>query len=382
METSHESGPNQDRSGELHLNLDTIVTTETQQVGATRFMPEHPPGKGATAPNQTMFYTQDDPSLDEPGDPFGTMLAAPFQMSEAMPPIHPATSQMPPQRTSPTPPPSNSPRTARSFPFMRAFILVAIIVVIIFTGLMAMLAQSAPTLPAKAASSQTGTTQARSTQTTPIPQPGTGKTPTTPGTANSSPSGTGIWLPQPLPAGWTDAGLTTGDALFAERTANAFTDREMSLDFRSVGTRQQHGGTFTTSLFILTPNAKTRFAQNDVRVINNILFDTVQQEKRIQSVINPQPQVIKFATQGQQQFAWVDVSFQLWISKVDATGKRTEGIESDPTTNQPRTHHMSVLLLRMPQDTQGANPAMGGTGWLVTTYELDQNGPLDIIQPA
>jgi hypothetical protein len=198
-------------------------------------------------------------------------------------------------------------------------------------------------------------------------------------------NGTVTWLPNPLPTGWTDAGLSLSDALFAERTAVTFTDREMSLDYRSVGTRARHGGTFTATVFILTPPAAVRFAQNDVRAANNVLFDRAQQERLIQAVVNPQPRLIAFTVVGQQQFAWVTVSFQLWQSKVDgATGQRTEGFSLDPATNQARTYQMTVLLLRVPQRTQGANPAMGGTGWLVSNYALDlANGTmLDIARPA
>jgi hypothetical protein len=43
--------------------------------------------------------------------------------------------------------------------------------------------------------------------------------------------------PQQLPNGWTNAGLQPGDGIQAIRTAVAFNDREMSLDNRSVGTR-------------------------------------------------------------------------------------------------------------------------------------------------
>jgi hypothetical protein len=172
-----------------------------------------------------------------------------------------------------------------------------------------------------------------------------------------------------------------GDALFVERTATTFVDREMSLDYRSVGTKAVHAGTFTAATFILTANALARFHQNDIRVINNTLFDTVQQEQRIQSVVAPQAQVVAFA---EQQFAWVDVSFFLWQSKLDTNGQRIEGFDPDPATGQPRLHHMTVLLLRVPQNKQGINPAMGGTGWLVSNYGLDlpSDTSLQIVQPA
>jgi hypothetical protein len=185
--------------------------------------------------------------------------------------------------------------------------------------------------------------------------------------------------------GWTGAGLSTGDALEAERTAWTFTDREMSLDYRNVGTQAQLGGTFTASVFLLTPNARVRFFQNDVRANNDVLFDRVQRQQLIQQVINAQPRLVQFQVQGQQQFAWVDVSFQLWQSWLDAqTGSRAEGLEIDPTIHGPRVHHLIVLLLHVTPGTQGANAPMGGTGWLVSTYTLDPAGGNlpSVIQPA
>jgi len=149
----------------------------------------------------------------------------------------------------------------------------------------------------------------------------------------------------------------------------------MSLDYRNAGTQAQHGGTFTASVFLLTPNARARFFQNDVRAINNMLFDRVQQQQLIQEVVNAQPRLIQFQIQRQQQFAWVDVSFQLWQSKLDQqSGQRVEGLQLDPATHRPRVHHMIVLLLRVTIGTQGTNAPMGGTGWLVSTYALDAAG--------
>jgi hypothetical protein len=212
----------------------------------------------------------------------------------------------------------------------------------------------------------------------------------TPTTATATPQATpqNSWVPstQTLQQlGWTGAGLSTGDALEAERTAWTFTDREMSLDYRNAGSQAQHGGTFTASVFLLTPNARTRFFQNDVRVINNVLFDRIQQQRLIQEVVNAQPRLVQFQVQGQQQFAWVDVSFQLWQSRLDPqTGSRAEDLELDPATHGPRSHHMIVLLLRVTRGAQGTNAPMGGTGWLVSTYALDPAGGSlpGIIQPA
>ncbi len=137
--------------------------------------------------------------------------------------------------------------------------------------------------------------------------------------------------------------------------------------------------------FLLTPAARIRFEQNDLRAANNVLFDSVQQRQLIQLVINAQPHLVKFQMQGQQQFAWVDVSFQLWQSQLDPQhpGQRIEGQEIDPTTKKPRGHHMVVLLLRVQPGTQAINPPMGETGWLVSNYALDPGNALpDIVLPA
>ncbi len=185
--------------------------------------------------------------------------------------------------------------------------------------------------------------------------------------------------------GWTGVGLSTGDALEAERTAWTFTDREMSLDWRNAGTWAQHGGTFAAAVFLLTPNARARFFANDVRVISNVLFDRVAQQHLIQEVVNAQPRLIQFQVQDQQEFAWVDVSFQLWQSQLDQqSGQRVGGLKLDPATHGARILHMIVLLLRITPGTQGANAPMGGTGWLVSTYALNPAGGSlpTVIQPA
>jgi len=330
-----------------------------------------------------VFYLQEDGfSGDEPGG-FGAASAAPFQLSGALPAMPSQEAQTPATR-SPSSDTSGSSQ-ARRFPLIRVILLVAVMVVLLLTGVMAVFAQGIPpfttTAQATPVPRHTATTRkppARPTQTAkgdPTPTMGTGQ-----GTPP------GDWVPQALPDGWTNAGLSMGDALFAERTAATFTDREMSLDFRRVGTRTRHGGTLTAATFLLTPNAKVRFAQNDVRVINDVLFDSVSQRHLIQAVVNALPRLLTFAVQGQQQFAWVEVSFQLWQSQLDpqSPNHRIEGKEVDPATAQPRTHHMVVLLLRVPPGVQGANAPMGGTGWLVSNYALDlaSGTTLDIVQPA
>ncbi len=115
-----------------------------------------------------------------------------------------------------------------------------------------------------------------------------------------------------------------------------------------------------------------------------MLFDQVQQTRLVRLVIDPLPRLVAFSQQGPQQFARVTVTFQVWQSHLDPNhpGQRLEGIEIDPATKQPRLHQMMVLLLRVPQQDAGPDPAMGGTGWLVSNYGLDVPTPLTIVQPA
>ncbi|BCL79652.1 hypothetical protein ccbrp13_21170 [Ktedonobacteria bacterium brp13] len=169
-----------------------------------------------------------------------------------------------------------------------------------------------------------------------------------------------------------------GDAIEALRTGSTFTDREMSYDYRNIGTPTHHSGTLTGATFLLTPGGQIRFSHYDVRAINNVLYDTILNGKIIQQVVNAQPSLVQFEIiqlQGQQyQFAWVNVAFGLFQSKIDAvSGTRTEQLELDPTTHQPLLHHLVVVLVRQSPQTQGAYAPMGGTGWLVDTYALDPN---------
>jgi hypothetical protein len=308
------------------------------------------------------FYVFND---EQPGA--GIPFAVPFQISQPMPPAF-APAQPAGQTSAAPPPPTLSPaKTGRQFPLSLPIIgIVVCLVVIVGLLVMSALAQTTPPLQTQEArSSQTQPSVGASGKQQPAVKPS--PAPTAPARNGTKGQGQGQastdWVPQQLPAGWTNAGLQMGDALQAIRTAVTFTDREMSLDYRSVGTRNNHGGTFTAATFIMTPAAMLRFQQNDVRAINNTLFDMVVNAQLIRLVVDPQPQLVKFAQQGQQQFAWVDVSFQLWQSQVDPNNpqQRIEGKELDPATKQPRIHHMIVLLLRVPQQDEGANPPMGGT---------------------
>ncbi len=315
--------------------------------------------QASPTPPASDYYILEDDGEEEPESGINSQFARPFQLSTGMPVLQTEQNLSSGQ----VPPPVATKKTAGVRPrFLRIVIIAALVVAT--TGFLWMTVFAQPAQPL---------TVSRGTpMTSPTPKP----TPTF-GTTLGNTQG-GDWVPQQLPANWTAAGLSNGDALFAERTAWTFTDREEGLDFRNVGTRADHGGTFTASVFILSPDGKTRFFQNDIRVINNTLFDHVQKAQLIQAAVNAIPRLVQFQVQGQNAFAWVDVSFQLYQSQVNpTTGQRIEGLEMDPATNQPRTHRMSVLLIRVPPNTQKEGAPMGGTGWLVSSYDLDlQSGAL------
>jgi hypothetical protein len=302
---------------------------------------------------------------------------APFQLSGATPMV-----SSPAQAFAQTPgiPPLSAPPSPRAGgkPRMSSMMAVLVVCVVVIVGLLVInvLAQTPPPLQTHANSSSTSNQQKLRGKASLTVTKAPGKQ-----SAQAS-----DWVPQQLPTGWTHAGLLTGDAIQALRTAVAFNDREMSLDSRSVGTRNKHGGTFTAATFAMTLAAKQRFLQNDVRESNNSLFDLVVNTRLVRLVVNPQPQLVTFVQQGGQQFAWVDVAFQLWQSQIDpnASQQRIEGKELIPMTNQVYVHHMMVLLLRVPAQNAGNTPAMGGTGWLVSNYGLDlpNAASLAIVQPA
>jgi hypothetical protein len=327
----------------------------------------------------------EDALLEDEAAGWSAQFVVPFQQSGPMPSVNP---QMARTSTSPTGMPAQGRTMPQRFPLIKVALISTLILVVVGFLTFSVFAQPAPHLTTVAKNSTRGPLVKHTTPTA-IATRTVQKIPT-PTMATITPQATPQtnWVPsaQTLQQlGWTRAGLSMGDALEAERTASTFTDREMSLDYRNTGTQTQHGGTFTASVFLLTPNARTRFFQNDVRAINNALFDRVQQQQLIQEVVNAQPRLVQFQVQDQQQFVWVDVSFQLWQSKLDQqSGQRTEGLVLDPANHGPRDHHMIVLLLRVLPATQGANAPMGGTGWLVSTYTLDPTGSSlpAIILPA
>lgn len=332
------------------------VIDPSDQVEVPDFTTVSIPGaaKSADAPDATVhspYYTVDS------GDPFALDggAAAPIHLTDK----HRAANH---QWSTPLPPVvSPAPPVQRR---KRLKIMGACVIIVVGMGILVTTVFASPTTSPPSRHHPVLATQQPATLS-PIPTP-------------SQP--TGDWVPAHLPAGWEAAGLNEGDELFAWRTAMTFTDREMSIDFRNVGTAANHGGTLTAAKFILTPAAQQRFLINDVRE-TAAFFAKVTNTHLIQVVVNVQPQNIRFQqTPGGQRFAVVDVAFQLWQS-TSVNGQTHQGKDLDPATGQPRTHHMVVLLLRFPPGSQGNNPPMGGTGWEVSNYALDSGQPT-IVQPA
>jgi hypothetical protein len=327
----------------------------------------------------------EDALLEDEAAGWSAQFVVPFQQSGPMPAVDPQAART---STNGAGTSAQGRTTPRRFPILKVALISTLIMLAVGFLALSVFAQPATHLTTTVKNTPQGASVIHTTITV-RPTRTVQRTPIltmTTATAQVPPQSTWVPSTQMLQQlGWTGAGLSTGDALEAERTAWTFTDREMSLDYRNVGTRTQHGGTFTAAVFLLTTNARARFFASDFRVINNVLFDRVQQQHLMREVVNAQGRLVQFQVQGQQEFAWVDVSFQLWQSRLDPqTGSRAEGLEVDPATRGPRIHHMIVLLLRATPGTQGTNAPMGGTGWLVSTYVLDPvSGNLpSVIQPA
>ncbi len=304
---------------------------------------------------------------------------SPFQPSDAIPVVNASTAQA--QEVG-SPPAGRQPALRR---FPKRSVIAVLIIVLVVGGLFLMWVSAQPASPlqrnASAVSTAASTAtapQVRPTATTrpQAPIPTTTPVITTTGGTGQMPSDQMLGQ-----LGWTAAGLTAADAFQAGRTAVTFTEREETLVFDEAGTR-------TGAVFLLTPGGRARFAQNDVRVATNALWNSVQQQQLIQFALNVQPALVKFAARGQQRFAWVDVSFWRWQSRIDPNDPqrqhRTSGIELNPATHAPLVHHMIVLLLRVAPQSQGTGAPMGGTGWLVSTYALNPAGGAlpDIVLPA
>lgn len=331
--------------------------------------------------DQTHFYMQEDDldvsifggNQEDQSPPF----VMPFQPSTSLPTMTPTGTQQVSgtKGTSPSLTTSQTPQR-RSWPWLKLLLTAGVLITTLSIGTLLVFARTtvAPTpidITATSSPSHTQTPPHISTPTLtvkPTPTPPLGPTPPV---ASTIPSG-----PQLEQLGWIKANLSLGDAVEALRTATTFTDREMSYDYRNIGTPTRHGGTLTGATFLLTDGGLDRFTQNDIRVSNNALYNKIRDGQIIQQVIVAQPLLVKFRAMTVQgaahQFAWVTVSFTLVQSQRDpATGQRVERVETDPATGQSRIYQMSVILLRVAPERQGTNAPMGGTGWLVNTYTLD-----------
>lgn len=258
-------------------------------------------------------------------------------------------------------------------------ITVAAVILLVIAG--TAYAQSGHSLlRSRGASSGTTTAGTTTAQHNPASGQSMGKTPAvtktpSPVTAKASPSPPSPVTAQPtatipvpatllkLPAAWGPHSQL--DAIEAATTALTFTQREMTIDFRSAGT-------LTAAKFILTANGRARFNANDKRS-SAAFAASVQQQQLIEApVFSAIPQIVQAQTQGQRFFAWAVVSFPLMVQH-GANG--TPALEMNPQANQPMVHQMVVLLVSVPFN----GPQMGGIGWEVSDYALDQAGGLPPI---
>jgi hypothetical protein len=354
------------------------VPQEIQHAAAQPTVP--PPQPAAVEPFYLYVESEEDADLSR---------AAPFQRSEAQAAFSPQAAA-PGAEASRVPGASTVKRKWRPIFLLSLALLVALIVGV-SVALIGALSQITPT-PALTAHSQSGTSvQPVHPHATAAPHRATVRTHPVPARAvpmTAAAVGAGIvatpdWVPRSLPPGWTASGLTLTDAVYALRTATTFTDREMALDYRTAGTADHPSGSFRAATFLLTPAAQSRFLLQDRRSIDPALFQEVQQHYISQAAVDELPRLVAFRMVGEQRFAWVDVAFRLWRSQSDpATGMQTAGEEIDPATGQARVHHLVVVLVSMPPQQQGPNAPMGGTGWLVSTYALDQATLPPLVMPA
>ena len=378
MNTQHSSEQNKVKDPPDIQPADVVLNTPpATQNTASQLIPQAKPQ------DSSAYYIEEDDEGGGLNSGDSTQYAMPFQASSPLPAMQ--GSQIAGTDWAAYPPPDlatqNAPKKKGSRLLRIAIIALLSIgaLSILWVTVFAQPAQPLATRGTPLVTAPTARATIRVQQTPVKPAP-------TPMPTTTTGSQTGNWVPQQLPAGWAAAGLTSGDALFAERTAWTFTDREEGIDYRNVGSRAAHGGTLTAATFILSPGGRQRFQNNDVRVVNNTLFDQVETAQLIQSAVNATPSLVQFQTQGNDQFAWVDVSFELYQEQVSPNNaqQRVGQLEMDPATNQPRIHHMSVLLQRVTPGKQGNAAPMGGTGWLVSSYDLDlPNGTpsLAIQQP-
>src|SRR5579859_1819025 len=162
--------------------------------------------------SEDYYVEENDENTDEAG--MSAEGATPFQFSLDMPVIEIEDERQPRHSTLP-----ELPKNRRSR--LRKLALLGT-VLIVASGFLWLTVFAQPAQPFTGVAS---TTQPHHSQQAPIP------------TLTPTVGSLGTWMPEPLPAGWTTAGLTMGDGIFALRTAWAFTDREEGIDYRAVGTR-------------------------------------------------------------------------------------------------------------------------------------------------
>ncbi len=182
-------------------------------------------------------------------------------------------------------------------------------------------------------------------------------------------------LQLPLPVGWGNR--SSLDAENALQVAWTFTQREMRIDYRNVGTLAEIGGTLTAAVFLLDAHASALRFPNDRRS-TSAFFAEVEQEQLIQTPVfaNPpfftNPQILQAQmTQSGNFFVWVSVPFLLFTQR-GALGQPT--FDLDPKSQQPRVHTLQVLLINVPP---GVGP-MAGIDFEVSDYALDTQGVIPI----
>jgi hypothetical protein len=357
-----------------------VVPQEFQYAAAQPTVP--PPQAPSDAAEPLYLY------VDAPQEGTDLLGAAPFQRSDAQPALTPQGSSS----GAPCSPAPGASATGRKGGPLLLFSLVLLVALIVGSSvaLLGALAQKTPT-PALSTRPESGMpAQPAPTRTkSPVAHNAMPPTQPVPGKATPAPvaaaGGVAIpdWVPRTLPASWMASGLTLTDTVYALRTATTFTDREMALDYRTAGTPQHPSGSFTAATFLLTPAAQARFLQHDRRSIDHLLFQQVHEQHISQAAVDELSRLLAFRVIRGLRFAWVDVAFRLWRAQTDPmTGAQTAGEEMDPATGQARVHHLVVLLIYVPPQQQGPNAPMGGTGWLVSDYALDQAGLPPVLMPA
>ncbi len=267
------------------------ITPENPQQNQTTFTPSgsmaegtRPPHTKAAEPanNPSLFYTQED-DLDlrlpenEHQDAQEAPFVLPFQSSTAMPTVtHLDTSDA---QGAMGAPPAGRNTQQRSLRLLKFLLIGGVVFFTMIGGGLLLFAQSAPSAnTAQQQGMQASRTTTMHSATMPLITPGAStqkkttvsaapptrqSTPASqPPQSNQVPTTSGVSSPTPriIPSaqrlsdlGWTQAGLSAGDAIEALRTATTFTDREMSYDYRNIGTLTTHSGTLIGARFLADP---------------------------------------------------------------------------------------------------------------------------------